>query len=152
MTNELPDSDAGSTTSSEAAAGFMAREVDTAGCRRLLDANVATGNCDGGGPTGGVGGLALRAWAGQYLQGYYFDSGASGDFSPSADKMINYRPCNKTVAMASNQLRRVEGRCNLVIDFQSGTATKRMELIDVCLLYTSPSPRDKRQSRMPSSA
>ena len=25
-------------------------------------------------------------------------------------------------------------------------------LITVCLLYTSPSPRDKRQSRMPSSA
>ena len=25
-------------------------------------------------------------------------------------------------------------------------------IIDVCLLYTSPSPRDKRQSRMPSSA
>ena len=26
------------------------------------------------------------------------------------------------------------------------------ELFDSCLLYTSPSPRDKRQSRMPSSA
>ena len=26
------------------------------------------------------------------------------------------------------------------------------ELIEACLLYTSPSPRDKRQSRMPSSA
>ena len=26
------------------------------------------------------------------------------------------------------------------------------ESVDVCLLYTSPSPRDKRQSRMPSSA
>ena len=25
-------------------------------------------------------------------------------------------------------------------------------LSDICLLYTSPSPRDKRQSRMPSSA
>ena len=25
-------------------------------------------------------------------------------------------------------------------------------LVDICLLYTSPSPRDKRQSRMPSSA
>ena len=25
-------------------------------------------------------------------------------------------------------------------------------VLDVCLLYTSPSPRDKRQSRMPSSA
>ena len=27
-----------------------------------------------------------------------------------------------------------------------------MDLDNVCLLYTSPSPRDKRQSRMPSSA
>ena len=27
-----------------------------------------------------------------------------------------------------------------------------IELLDYCLLYTSPSPRDKRQSRMPSSA
>ena len=26
------------------------------------------------------------------------------------------------------------------------------EVADICLLYTSPSPRDKRQSRMPSSA
>ena len=26
------------------------------------------------------------------------------------------------------------------------------EIVDACLLYTSPSPRDKRQSRMPSSA
>ena len=25
-------------------------------------------------------------------------------------------------------------------------------LVNICLLYTSPSPRDKRQSRMPSSA
>ena len=28
----------------------------------------------------------------------------------------------------------------------------QFNLIDTCLLYTSPSPRDKRQSRMPSSA
>ena len=27
-----------------------------------------------------------------------------------------------------------------------------IEEVEVCLLYTSPSPRDKRQSRMPSSA
>ena len=39
-------------------------------------------------------------------------------------------------------------------------AAKRLKLADpgcivwdeICLLYTSPSPRDKRQSRMPSSA
>ena len=29
---------------------------------------------------------------------------------------------------------------------------QRIELTYLCLLYTSPSPRDKRQSRMPSSA
>ena len=34
-----------------------------------------------------------------------------------------------------------------VLDF-----SKQNEGIQVCLLYTSPSPRDKRQSRMPSSA
>ena len=27
-----------------------------------------------------------------------------------------------------------------------------IDILDACLLYTSPSPRDKRQSRMPSSA
>ena len=30
--------------------------------------------------------------------------------------------------------------------------TIQRALIEACLLYTSPSPRDKRQSRMPSSA
>ena len=30
--------------------------------------------------------------------------------------------------------------------------TKYLDHIIICLLYTSPSPRDKRQSRMPSSA
>ena len=29
---------------------------------------------------------------------------------------------------------------------------KQVNLFAICLLYTSPSPRDKRQSRMPSSA
>ena len=29
---------------------------------------------------------------------------------------------------------------------------KQTDVLEACLLYTSPSPRDKRQSRMPSSA
>ena len=29
---------------------------------------------------------------------------------------------------------------------------KEIDMVIICLLYTSPSPRDKRQSRMPSSA
>ena len=32
------------------------------------------------------------------------------------------------------------------------TVLKQKRLYESCLLYTSPSPRDKRQSRMPSSA
>ena len=95
------------------------------------DAHVEPGKCDGGGPIGGVGELALRACAGEDLQSYYFDSDASGNFSPSADKMINYRPCKKTVAMANDQIHRVESPGHLDIDFQSGTGTNRMELIDV---------------------
>ena len=31
-------------------------------------------------------------------------------------------------------------------------ASRNIANLEVCLLYTSPSPRDKRQSRMPSSA
>ena len=50
--------------------------------------------------------------------------------------MINYRPCNKTAAMASNQIHLVEGRSNVVINFQYGTGTKRMELIDVGYVST----------------
>ena len=41
------------------------------------------------------------------------------------------------------------------IQVETGEKTDRpgqMEIATICLLYTSPSPRDKRQSRMPSSA
>ena len=39
-------------------------------------------------------------------------------------------------------------------DLRKQVSAKKADLEDVnsCLLYTSPSPRDKRQSRMPSSA
>ena len=33
-----------------------------------------------------------------------------------------------------------------------GRATDRFGRLDVCLLYTSPSPRDRQKTRMPSSA
>ena len=36
--------------------------------------------------------------------------------------------------------------------FEYSMKEKSMASVKVCLLYTSPSPRDKRQSRMPSSA
>ena len=44
---------------------------------------------------------------------------------------------------------------SIEIDFLEGElweTTQHIAEINTCLLYTSPSPRDKRQSRMPSSA
>ena len=52
----------------------------------------------------------------------------------------------------------LEGKKNewsLRFVFESQDQTRSFEMywpIPICLLYTSPSPRDKRQSRMPSSA
>ena len=37
-------------------------------------------------------------------------------------------------------------------DQEAADAAKQIDASIACLLYTSPSPRDKRQSRMPSSA
>ena len=39
-----------------------------------------------------------------------------------------------------------------LVDYSIGKFTKTDREYSTCLLYTSPSPRDKRQSRMPSSA
>ena len=50
---------------------------------------------------------------------------------------------------------RVKGRNNrgvITCRHRGGGHKRQYRLVDFCLLYTSPSPRDKRQSRMPSSA
>ena len=44
------------------------------------------------------------------------------------------------------------GELNFGAYFQQAMAALPPSVHDLCLLYTSPSPRDKRQSRMPSSA
>ena len=49
------------------------------------------------------------------------------------------------------------GKVNALYDIEDNKATHyafdgSTAYSEVCLLYTSPSPRDKRQSRMPSSA
>src|SRR5678810_971315 len=41
---------------------------------------------------------------------------------------------------------------NLCFGTTGGTTAHLNTLLDVCLLYTSPSPRDRQKSRMPSSA
>ena len=46
----------------------------------------------------------------------------------------------------------VDEALELKVNAVAAMAEGGMELVKCCLLYTSPSPRDKRQSRMPSSA
>ena len=40
----------------------------------------------------------------------------------------------------------------LYINSPGGSVTAALAMYDTCLLYTSPSPRDRQKSRMPSSA
>ena len=46
----------------------------------------------------------------------------------------------------------IAGNCNVFVLACVSKNRDGKELAELCLLYTSPSPRDKRQSRMPSSA
>ena len=50
--------------------------------------------------------------------------------------------CQAVVTEASGKIVWLRGQCPQNLD----------DAANICLLYTSPSPRDKRQSRMPSSA
>ena len=46
----------------------------------------------------------------------------------------------------------ITSRISYTADLQIISRVRDLDAIYICLLYTSPSPRDKRQSRMPSSA
>ena len=54
----------------------------------------------------------------------------------------------------ASELKALEGVCSKIELFPPGhyLSSKTGELVRCCLLYTSPSPRDQRGSRMPSSA
>ena len=56
------------------------------------------------------------------------------------------------MSMTVHQLMNDESLWQLHASAATRTAALQLADFEVCLLYTSPSPRDKRQSRMPSSA
>ena len=61
----------------------------------------------------------------------------------------------KTMLILSNPVMvgTVKGKSNVIgYQVEPWIKTSTEDMFIICLLYTSPSPRDKRQSRMPSSA
>ena len=68
---------------------------------------------------------------------------------------------NQTKQIVNNQLKRhnvgrlLDGmavRVRAAVDFYEQRGSLQLRMTGICLLYTSPSPRDQRGSRMPSSA
>ena len=64
--------------------------------------------------------------------------------------------CGGCVSTVEKILNNSDGIENVSVNLLTESAyfeiTQKHIEIEACLLYTSPSPRDKRQSRMPSSA
>ena len=63
--------------------------------------------------------------------------------------LIRQRPVNRTTRTHSDPLQKVlQDDVHALVTFNSVAAVESI----ICLLYTSPSPRDRQKSRMPSSA
>ena len=63
------------------------------------------------------------------------------------DQVISY-PSEDSVANQNKKIEKI-----LILDTETtGLDENKDEVIEICLLYTSPSPRDLSTSRMPSSA
>ena len=71
---------------------------------------------------------------GEAMEGWYFDTGASGHMSPSSEGMTNFQPCNKSLRVANGITLPIEGKGNLVVEFQSGLESVRLQLHEVVYL------------------
>ena len=61
---------------------------------------------------------------------------------------------SEKIKLSKDELEQLQGfrRQNNEITFQLGNIDIQKAILEGCLLYTSPSPRDRQKSRMPSSA
>ena len=59
---------------------------------------------------------------------------------------------SETVTIIGIEGLKPRGELDVKIDFKDGSSKTITTKVRICLLYTSPSPRDQRGSRMPSSA
>ena len=79
----------------------------------------------------------------------FLSTGKSKAFAHLLNEVFLHGFDSKVICMEDYRVTDIENeQCVLVVASTFGNG----EPPDNCLLYTSPSPRDKRQSRMPSSA
>ena len=80
-------------------------------------------------------------------------NGASGGVGPFAVQVAKALGAEVTGVCSTDKVDMVRSiGADHVIDYTKEDFTRGSERYDVCLLYTSPSPRDRQKSRMPSSA
>ena len=100
-----------------------------------------------------------KEYAQQYAQQYSFEKGLKifeerGEEAAMAElDQLHRRVCFTPISMkdlTAEEKRKAQLALMLLSEKSSGKIKGRA--VYSCLLYTSPSPRDKRQSRMPSSA
>ena len=83
---------------------------------------------------------------------YVFSMKAHGDQKRHSGDPYYAHPIQVAGILASLNMDVASVCTALLHDVIEDTNTTREELAEICLLYTSPSPRDQRGSRMPSSA
>ena len=83
-----------------------------------------------------------------------FVTGPTGCIGAATVEYLLDHGVDRVVGMSRKRdFSRIAGQYHDRLEFMEGDITSLEQVQSaICLLYTSPSPRDKRQSRMPSSA
>ena len=76
----------------------------------------------------------------------------SPDLNNFEESMSTLNYANTVKALKTKAVVNIQSKNQAIDELQAELERLRQEQANYCLLYTSPSPRDKRQSRMPSSA
>ena len=90
--------------------------------------------------------------------GFSISRGKAADYIAAGKAELNYLPCTKgDKQVAEGDIISVRGLGKIRLETIGGNTKKGRISIEIsrflcCLLYTSPSPRDRQKSRMPSSA
>ena len=85
------------------------------------------------------------------VEDWYADTGTAFHMTDSLSCMKDVKPCHKKVKGIGGVTCEVALSGTLELVFVTADSEFSVEL-ENCLLYTSPSPRDRQKSRMPSSA